>query len=311
MLLPITLAALALAGCDQAAMSDLAAAPDSSSSATPTGSSSATPVPSATATASASSSPSASASSSAAPAASDTGSPPALTPAQILALFSADGEGGGMSNIVRVINQRDAAVRADGRVQDKRLHGKDANPVNQAFAYSSCLNCQTYSVALQIVVTKQGASPSQPVNEALAVNYHCTGCTTVARALQYVIPEPDPDNVPDHVQRLAAQWDRQLRSIQSTPGITPAQAEAQINSVIGQFQDLAQNLSDKRSETTDPDSPNASPIPSSSASAAPASSAPSNASSSPTSIAAPSSSASASAGAQASATATPTATPPA
>ena len=161
---------------------------------------------------------------------------------------------------MQVINQTNNRVRANGRMQGKLKHGGNIRPTNQAFAYSSCTGCQTYAVALQIVVYRQSASVVAPVNEALAINYHCTGCNTVARALQYVIPTANPDELPPSVQRLSRQVSREIRSIQSTPGITPAEGDARVNAVIGQFQNLAQNLNDKHSETRDEDSPNASPI---------------------------------------------------
>jgi putative peptide zinc metalloprotease protein len=164
-----------------------------------------------------------------------------------------------------VVNQNDGKVRSDGRLQGKTMHNGNVQPVNQAYALASCTNCQTYAVAMQIVVYPKSATTVAPVNEAIALNYHCTGCNTVARALQYAIPTDDPDKLPPSVQNLSRQIAREVGSIQQTPAITPAEADARVNAVIVQFGDLAQNLSDKRSETHDQDSPNASPLPSTSA----------------------------------------------
>src|SRR5438105_6644014 len=130
--------ALVLVACDQAGSQDQA----TGSSPSTTAGASASNTRSASGGPAASGSPSAAASVGQSPSedpAANASGDPSLTPGQILALFSADEDGGGPSNIVRVINQTDGKVRSDGRVQDKRLHGPNANPVNQAFAYSSCV----------------------------------------------------------------------------------------------------------------------------------------------------------------------------
>jgi len=175
------------------------------------------------------------------------------------ALF-AGGDNGGHSNVVRVINQQDGKVRSEGRAQGNHIPGPNVQPVNQALAYGSCNGCQTYAIALQLDLVSNKAANVQPKNEALAVNYHCTGCTTIARALQYVIPEDDPDQLPDRAHQLLRRISTEVDAIQRTPGVTPDQAEARINAAIGQFQDLAQDLNDKRSVANEDTTPNATPV---------------------------------------------------
>jgi putative peptide zinc metalloprotease protein len=217
----IASAALLLAGCEQAASPP---GPSAAFAEEKPGPDPASGHPAASANPSSSARPAASgASTSASPAASaspnGSGSAAAIPP-DLQALFSID-TGGGPANIVRVINQTDGKVRSEGRMQGKTIPGNNIRPANQAFAYASCTNCQTYAVALQIVTYRQSANVVAPANVALAINYHCTGCNTVARALQYVIPTDDPDKLPPSVQRLARQVSREVGSIQSTPTSRP------------------------------------------------------------------------------------------
>ena len=168
--------------------------------------------------------------------------------------------GGGPANKVQVINRDDNALRIKGKIQVNHINGSSVQPVNQATAYSSCTSCQSFAVALQIDFVSRNASTVAPQNAAVAVNYQCSYCTTVARALQYVIPVDDPSDTPDNVRDLIKQMQDQLQTASHTKGETAATAEMRINAVIAQFQTLAMNLYDNRDQTTDNDTPGAMPM---------------------------------------------------
>jgi len=71
------------------------------------------------------------------------------------------------------------------------------------------------------------ANDVEPENYAIAINTECPGCTTVARAIQYVQPVDDPDNVPNDVQRTVDQLDRSCApssAIRTSPSPTPSHA---------------------------------------------------------------------------------------
>jgi putative peptide zinc metalloprotease protein len=57
---------------------------------------------------------------------------------------------------------------------------------NAAVAVSSCTDCQTVAVAIEIVLVESNASTVEPTNVALAINVDCTLCVTVADAYQFV-----------------------------------------------------------------------------------------------------------------------------
>lgn len=162
-------------------------------------------------------------------------------------------------NVVSVLNRSDGRMRVRSRLRLVRIKGDRAEPVNAAFAHSSCTDCQTFAVALEIALISPHASVIAPQNRAQAINYECTRCVTVARALQYVYAVEEPDQVPDNVRRLLNEMERELREIGHDPGVTPAQANARVGAVINQFQELNVALRDELAQTEEVTSPDATP----------------------------------------------------
>ncbi len=170
-----------------------------------------------------------------------------------------DGElgGGGGRNIVIVRNTTDGALRTRGAAQFNSIPGPVASPVNLAEAYASCTDCDTLAVALQIDLVSTSARQVTPRNYAVALNYACTRCHTIARAYQYVFSVEDPTETPERVRELIAAMDRELSSMQGDPALTLADAEARVDAVVAQFQDLASSLNQQRDEAEDETTPGA------------------------------------------------------
>ena len=177
----------------------------------------------------------------------------------------------GPKNIVQVKNFTDGAVRIDGRVQLGRVPGSGVGAVNIASAFSSCTDCTTLAVALQINVFNRNATVITPQNAAVAVNGGCTRCDTVAYAVQYNIGVDDPTQVPPRVDQMVAQMKQELAQA-SAGNTTLGAAEADINAVIGQYQDLTGYLTTRRDEAVAPAASPASPAPANSSPVAPAAS---------------------------------------
>lgn len=170
------------------------------------------------------------------------------------------GGGAGGKNIVQVINQTDNRLRVAGRVQLNTIPGATDAAVNLAGAYSSCTNCTTLAVALQINLVSSRATTIVPQNAATAVNYACSSCDTVAVAYQYNIGEDDPTQVPPEVRRLVTEMQVELAGLQSATTSVQT-AEQRVDAVISQFSTLAAWLITKRSEETASTSPNATALP--------------------------------------------------
>ena len=167
---------------------------------------------------------------------------------------------GGGDNIVRVINHSDNRVKMDGRVQLNVIPGPNVGPKNEAFAYSSCTDCDTLAVALQIDLYRAGSHNVQPFNFATAVNFQCTRCVTVALAYQYAIPVADPSQVPPDVRKMIQEMNQQL-DINRNPNERLAEAAIGVKGVIAQFQQYASDLQSQENQATDATTPGASPMP--------------------------------------------------
>lgn len=167
---------------------------------------------------------------------------------------------GGGDNIVQVINHSDGRVKMDGRVRLDQISGPNVGPKNEAFSFSSCTDCDTVAVALQIDLYQAGAHDVQPFNKAVALNYQCTHCVTVALAFQYAIPVADPKQVPSDVKKMIQEMNDEL-SIIRNPHESVTDAVQQVNAVISQFQEYAVDLTAQQDQATDPTTPGASPVP--------------------------------------------------
>jgi hypothetical protein len=166
-------------------------------------------------------------------------------------------DSGGPKNVVKVINKNDNRLRVKGKIQLNHVPGSDAEPENDALAYGSCTDCSTFAIALQIDLISRTATTIAPKNTAIALNVQCSHCTTVARAVQYVVQVDDPTQTPDNVKSLIQQMQQELNNAAHDKDATVDQVESRINAVIGQFNDLGQSLYSQRDEKTDDTDPGA------------------------------------------------------
>lgn len=169
------------------------------------------------------------------------------------------GGGGGGKNVVKVTNRSDNKFEVRGSVQVNHIPGPNVEPVNIASAYSSCTGCQTYAVALQINLIATSAQIVRPQNAATAVNYRCSGCTTVARAVQYNFSVDDPRTASPRVNDLVRALEKELKDIKSSSDETPESAQAKIDAVIAQFNDLANSMKSAQQTATTNTTPTGSP----------------------------------------------------
>jgi hypothetical protein len=207
------------------------------------------------------------ASSAAAPAAAPSGTPAAASPATTSGTPAASAtssdsvdyeeipNGGGGKNVIKVQNKNDNRLRVKAKIQLNHIPGDTVEPVNYAQAYASCSECQTFAVALQIDLISRTASTIAPQNAAIALNVKCSHCTTYANAIQYVVQVDDPSQVPDNVRNLVNQMQTELNAAAHTNGETAASAQARIDAVIAQFNDLGQGLYRQHQEDTNDDTP--------------------------------------------------------
>jgi hypothetical protein len=155
---------------------------------------------------------------------------------------------GNGSNQVVVHNCTDNRLRVRAAIQLNTIPGLVVRPLNEAYAEGSCFHCQTLAVALQIDVYNDRASDIEPQNFAVAINTGCTGCVTVARAIQYVQAEEQPHDVAADISDAVDSIADTLAAIQSDPTLTLADAEARLNAAMARFNALGGSLNDQREE---------------------------------------------------------------
>jgi putative peptide zinc metalloprotease protein len=76
---------------------------------------------------------------------------------------------------------------------------------NEAYALASCRDCRTVAVAFQVVLLVGSVDVVVPQNLAAAVNYACVECVTYALATQLVVTLDGPLS-DDGARDLAAIW---------------------------------------------------------------------------------------------------------
>src|SRR3712207_3599695 len=69
----------------------------------------------------------------------------------------------------------------------RRVMNDVVDTSNAAVAYASCEECPTTAVSLQVVLVFSDPEVVTPTNTAVAINYQCTTCETLATAYQYVL----------------------------------------------------------------------------------------------------------------------------
>lgn len=143
---------------------------------------------------------------------------------------------GGPSNVVIATNQVDGRVVVQGRVQLVRIPGQVAAPLNFAMAQSTtCTGCRTLAVALQLDFASTGAGYIAPQNVAVATNGSCNDCVTVAKAVQVFYTVDDPTHIPPEIADAMRQFDLEINAVGTDRSLSMADAEARVDAVIARF----------------------------------------------------------------------------
>ena len=100
-----------------------------------------------------------------------------------------DNDSGG-DNAAVAINTEDGASIFEFAFSIRRVAGEVVDETNTAVAYNECEQCRAVAVAIQIVLVVGHPSVVTPGNVAVAVNYQCTLCESLAMAYQFVVGVP-------------------------------------------------------------------------------------------------------------------------
>ena len=95
----------------------------------------------------------------------------------------------------------------------KRVGSDVVDNTNAAVAFASCESCKTVAISIQVVLVTGDPSVATPTNLAIAINYECTLCETLASAYQWVLSTDGPVHFSAEGNREVARIRHELREL--------------------------------------------------------------------------------------------------
>jgi putative peptide zinc metalloprotease protein len=162
-----------------------------------------------------------------------------LLPILVAALFAfAPGAGsavaGGGDNTAVAINTRDGASVFKLAFSIKHVMSDVVDSTNAAVAFSSCTDCQSVAIAIEIVLIESDASTITPTNLAFAYNLACTLCVSVAEAYQFVLTTGGNVHFTAEGNQQLAEIRRQLEQLRNAD-LTIAELQAKLDAIAKQL----------------------------------------------------------------------------
>ncbi len=118
------------------------------------------------------------------------------------------------SNIVQAENSDSSHPVVRTGVVGALDEGNSVTDTNIAYAHSlNCTGCRTVAVAIQVVVYEGSPTNYQPQNGAVAVNEACQSCQTFAYAHQYLIQTTKGFSFQDGSYQQLAQIDWKISQV--------------------------------------------------------------------------------------------------
>jgi putative peptide zinc metalloprotease protein len=119
----------------------------------------------------------------------------------------------------------------------RHVMGSIVDETNAAVAYSSCTDCRTTAIAIEIVLVEGNPTTFTPTNIAVAVNYQCTLCNTFAAAYQFVVQGKGPMHFTRDAMRELRSVRRAIRALEDQ-NLDPFQLQAALDPLIKRIQDV-------------------------------------------------------------------------
>lgn len=128
-------------------------------------------------------------------------------------LGSAPAWAGPGDNDAVAINLKDGTSIFRFAFSIRKTMSEVVDETNVAVAYSSCDDCRTVALAVQVVLVTSDPDVVTPENVAVAVNYACTSCETFASAYQFVLSTGGPVKFTGAGNKALADIRRELREL--------------------------------------------------------------------------------------------------
>lgn len=142
---------------------------------------------------------------------------------------------GGANNVVMVSTTAGSGTATRARLQVAGDPGPTVANQNLAVARSTdCTGCHTVAVAMQVVLVEGSPNDFEPANAASASNANCDSCTTFAYAYQYVLEPGRPVYLSSGAQQTLATLRGEADSLAASD-LSYLDLKAQLDSLFDQF----------------------------------------------------------------------------
>jgi putative peptide zinc metalloprotease protein len=122
----------------------------------------------------------------------------------------------------------------------KRAAGDVVDNANAAAAISSCTECRTVAISIQIVLVTGDPEVVTPQNIALAYNIECTSCETFASAYQYVLGTDGNVRFTPEGRHEIQEIRRELREL-ARAGLPVAELDTRLNALMQRLAQVLRN----------------------------------------------------------------------
>ena len=143
----------------------------------------------------------------------------------------------GGDNPAIAINRTDRASIFRFAFKIRRTMSDVVDETNAAVAFASCEECQTVALAVQVILIFSDPDVVTPTNLALALNYQCTACETLAAAYQFVFTTGGPVHFTAEGNRRIAELRRALRELLKSD-LPIAELQPQIDALMDEFREI-------------------------------------------------------------------------
>jgi putative peptide zinc metalloprotease protein len=121
----------------------------------------------------------------------------------------------------------------------KKVTG-DVDAQNTAVAYASCTDCRTVAVAIQVVLVSE-VDAATPENVAVAINYDCTECETLARAFQFVYGDGEELEFTRAGKERLHDLKKRVQDLKHRDDLTLAQLAEELAVIAAEVADVVMN----------------------------------------------------------------------
>ena len=148
-----------------------------------------------------------------------------------LAFAGVPGAARAQDNAAIAINVRDGTSVFRLAFSIKRVAGDVVDSTNAAVAFSSCTDCSSTAIAIEVVLVTGDASTITPTNLALAYNFECQSCISIADAYQFVFSTGGQVHFTAEGNRELAQIRRDLEALRKQD-LTPDELQGRLEDIV-------------------------------------------------------------------------------